>query len=191
MKFNFFLKGLMKINYLTKIKLISLYYNCKLKMIWSVGRNVTFEGKLYIPSFGGNVFIGSGVRFGPHVRIGASSGANITIGRNVSINQGTFIISIEDVSIGDNTRIGEYVSIRDNDHAWESPTLLIINQGFVSKKTVIGEDVWIGRGVVISKGVTIGDGAIIGANAVITKNVEPYTVNVGIPSRMIKRRDGL
>lgn len=52
----------------------------------------------------------------------------------------------------------------------------------------IGNDVWIGTNVTILSGVTIGDGAIIGAGSVVTKNIEPYTINVGVPVRAIKKR---
>jgi acetyltransferase-like isoleucine patch superfamily enzyme/Flp pilus assembly protein TadD len=54
--------------------------------------------------------------------------------------------------------------------------------------TKIGNDVWIGADVIILKGVEIGDGAIVGAGAVVTKNVEPYSVVVGIPAKHIKFR---
>lgn len=53
---------------------------------------------------------------------------------------------------------------------------------------IIGNDVWIGENVTIMGGVTIGDGAIIGANTVVTKDIEPYSINVGIPSKIIKYR---
>ncbi|WP_197019865.1 MULTISPECIES: CatB-related O-acetyltransferase [unclassified Pseudoalteromonas] len=52
----------------------------------------------------------------------------------------------------------------------------------------IGNDVWIGQGVRIMEGVTIGDGSIIGANSLVTKNVEPYSINVGSPSRCLRMR---
>jgi acetyltransferase-like isoleucine patch superfamily enzyme len=52
----------------------------------------------------------------------------------------------------------------------------------------IGNDVWIGSGVHILQGIRIGDGAIIGAGAVVTKDVEPYSVNVGVPARNIRYR---
>ncbi|HNX04936.1 MAG TPA: CatB-related O-acetyltransferase [Opitutales bacterium] len=52
----------------------------------------------------------------------------------------------------------------------------------------IGNDVWIGSGVRILDGVRIGDGAIIGAGAVVTHDVEPYSINVGIPSRKVRMR---
>lgn len=34
----------------------------------------------------------------------------------------------------------------------------------------------------------IGDGAIIGANAIVTKNIEPYSINVGVPAKKIGYR---
>lgn len=53
---------------------------------------------------------------------------------------------------------------------------------------VIGNDVWIGYEAVILSGVTIGDGAIIGSRAVVTKDVPPYTIVGGVPSKTIRRR---
>ncbi|MEE0857764.1 MAG: CatB-related O-acetyltransferase [Ruminococcus sp.] len=54
--------------------------------------------------------------------------------------------------------------------------------------TVIGNDVWIGQNATILPGVHIGNGAIIGANSVVGKDVEPYSVVVGNPSRVIRKR---
>ena len=54
--------------------------------------------------------------------------------------------------------------------------------------TVIGNDVWIGQNAVILPGVHIGDGAIIGAGSVVGRDVAPYSVNVGNPSREIRKR---
>lgn len=54
--------------------------------------------------------------------------------------------------------------------------------------TVIGNDVWIGQNTVILPGVHIGDGAIIGANSVVGCEVAPYTVMVGNPARLLRKR---
>lgn len=54
--------------------------------------------------------------------------------------------------------------------------------------TVIGNDVWIGSEAMIMPGVKIGDGSIIGSRALVTKDVDPYTVVGGNPSKLIKRR---
>ena len=54
--------------------------------------------------------------------------------------------------------------------------------------TVIGNDVWIGQNAVILPGVRIGDGAIIGANSVVGGDVEPYTIVVGNPAKVLRKR---
>lgn len=56
------------------------------------------------------------------------------------------------------------------------------------KKTTIGHDVWIGHGAFIKPGITIGTGAIIAAYAVVVKDVEPYSIVGGNPSKHIKFR---
>ena len=52
----------------------------------------------------------------------------------------------------------------------------------------IGNDVWIGENVLILEVVNIGDGAIIGAGSIVTKDVEPFSINVGIPAKKIRQR---
>ena len=54
--------------------------------------------------------------------------------------------------------------------------------------TVIGNDVWIGQNAVILPGVHIGDGAIIGANSVVGSDINPYTIVVGNPARLLRKR---
>ena len=54
--------------------------------------------------------------------------------------------------------------------------------------TVIGNDVWIGQNAVILPDVHIGDGAIIGANSVVGNDIEPYTIVLGNPARVLRKR---
>ena len=54
--------------------------------------------------------------------------------------------------------------------------------------TVIGNDVWIGQNATILPGVHIGDGAIIGANSVVASDIEPYSIVVGNPAKLIRYR---
>lgn len=53
---------------------------------------------------------------------------------------------------------------------------------------IIGNDVWIGQNVTILPGVHIGDGAIIGLNATVAKDVPPYSIAVGNPAKVVKKR---
>lgn len=61
----------------------------------------------------------------------------------------------------------------------------------VTKKITIRRDAFIGARVFILPGVEVGEGAIVGAGAVVTANVEPFTINAGNPSRMLRKRTRL
>ncbi len=54
--------------------------------------------------------------------------------------------------------------------------------------TIVGNDVWIGQNVTVMPGVKIGDGAIIAANSVVTRDVPPYHIVGGNPSKIIRKR---
>jgi len=64
----------------------------------------------------------------------------------------------------------------------------IREQGSTMKGIAISDDVWIGAGCRILDGVEIGKGSIIGAGTVLTKSVPEYSIVVGIPGKVIKRR---
>ena len=54
---------------------------------------------------------------------------------------------------------------------------------------VIEDDVWLGAGVIVLKGVRIGRGAVVGAGSVVTKNIESLAIVVGVPARVVGRRE--
>ena len=62
------------------------------------------------------------------------------------------------------------------------------NQSQSKGDVLIGNDVWIGMGAVILSGVTIGNGAVVGANAVVSKDIPPYSIVVGNPATIVKKR---
>jgi acetyltransferase-like isoleucine patch superfamily enzyme len=55
-------------------------------------------------------------------------------------------------------------------------------------RIVVGSDVWIGTGAIILDGVVIGDGAVVGARAVLTRDLPPYSIAVGAPAQVIRKR---
>jgi acetyltransferase-like isoleucine patch superfamily enzyme len=55
-------------------------------------------------------------------------------------------------------------------------------------RIVIKKDAFIGTNAVVHPGIEIGEGAIIGSGAVVTKDIEPWTINVGVPCRRIGYR---
>lgn len=174
---------------LLKSKLIAFIYYL-LPGIWfrKMGFNCCFYG---FPRFGyafRDIRIGRNSSFGVKIFLNAGDTAQINIGNNVGINDYTYISSLYGIEIGDYSRIGEFTSIRDNDHVFADSEKPICSQGFTGQPIKIGTDVWIGRGVFIGKGVEIGNGAVIGANSVVTRSIPPYAVAVGSPAKVIKYR---
>jgi serine O-acetyltransferase len=53
---------------------------------------------------------------------------------------------------------------------------------------VLGSDVFVGAGAKIIGSVTIGSGARIGANAVVVTDIPPHATAVGIPAKVVRRR---
>ena len=56
-------------------------------------------------------------------------------------------------------------------------------------RVVIGDRAWISCKVVILPGVTIGEGAVVAAGSVVTKDLEPFSINAGIPAKKIGSRN--
>jgi acetyltransferase-like isoleucine patch superfamily enzyme len=57
------------------------------------------------------------------------------------------------------------------------------------QRLVIGHDVWIGHNAIILPSVSsVGDGAVISAGSLVNKNVPPYAVVTGNPSRVVRYR---
>lgn len=112
----------------------------------------------------------------------------VTIGYNVFINRGVNITARAEITIGDDVLIGPNVVINSGMHNYRDVNLLIRDQGHKIEPINIGNDVWIGANTVIMPGVSIGAGSVIGAGAVVTRSIPPYSVAVGVPARVIKRR---
>lgn len=61
-------------------------------------------------------------------------------------------------------------------------------EGISKGDIVVADDVWIGYGTTVLSGVHIGQGAVIAAGSVVTKDVPPYAIVGGVPTKVIKYR---
>jgi len=111
-------------------------------------------------------------------------GDKLIIGKFCAIAKG-----IEFIMSGANHRIDSITTYPFNimGNGWEksAPSLSDLK---LKGDTIIGNDVWIGQNVTILPAVHIGDGAIIGANSVVAKNIPPYSVAVGNPCEVKRKR---
>lgn len=115
-----------------------------------------------------------------------------SIGKNTRIAQDVIFwawhhLDTNNIVIEDNVSIGPGVMLIARTH---SPSQIEKN-GMVTNsipgKIIIKSGAWIGARAVILPNVTIGERAIIGAGAVVTKNVESFTVVVGVPAKPIRK----
>jgi len=117
-------------------------------------------------------------------------GENIRIGSNTLINANCSLWASENarIEIGDNVIFGPNVHVNSSDHGFADRNRLIREQKETEADVKIGNDVWIGANAVIVKGVKIGDGCVIGAGSVVTKGIPAYSVAVGAPAKVIRKR---
>lgn len=148
-----------------------------------VHKNLIFK---YPPHNG--ISIGKKCFFGPNMLIEVPPYAKLTIGDQVSFASNTVISAEQNISIGNNSLIAEFVSIRDAEHCCLKSDL-VKNQSLIAEAVVIGPDVWIGRSACVLMGSHLAEGTVIGANSLIKKKTtNSYTVYVGTPVKEIAKR---
>lgn len=117
---------------------------------------------------GENCNIGQNVVISPNVVLGK----NVKVQNNVSIYSG--VVCEEDVFLGPSMVFTNVIN----------PRSAIIRRGEYSK-TLVKKGASIGANATIVCGNEIGEYAFIGAGAVVTKQVLPYALVVGNPSKQI------
>jgi acetyltransferase-like isoleucine patch superfamily enzyme len=112
----------------------------------------------------------------------------LEIGDRTSVGSGAHFIACGRVSIGKDVVIAQRVYISDNLHGYENISQDIMSQPLVNPGAVTIEDeVWLGEGVCVLPNVTIGKHSVIGSNSVVTSDIEPYSVAVGVPAKIIRK----
>lgn len=136
--------------------------------------------------------IGEGTRIWhfSHIMTGCTIGERCNIGQNVVISPG--------VVLGNNVKVQNNVSVYTGvvceDDVFLGPSCVFTNvinpRSAIERKhayrpTLVEKGATIGANATIVCGHTIGRYALIGAGAVVTKEVVPYALVVGNPSRQI------
>lgn len=162
--------------------LLTRLYNCR----------ASYENDMLSLKLGGSDRI---IQYPFHI----SGVSNMIVGPSVNIGQRAMIMTTRaKIIIKGHFVAGPGLTIVTGDHM---PTISkfiddvsdedkdrLDKDGICDQNVVIEEDVWCGANVMILKGVTIGRGSIIAAGAVVTRNVPPYSISGGVPSKVIKTR---
>lgn len=133
----------------------------------SIGKNTTIECSGSFKLLGEGLVVGNFVGLGSHGFFGCAGG----------------------IKIGDNTILGNYVSMHSENHNFSNINILIRQQGVSHKGISIGSDCWIGAKVTILDGAEIGNGCVFAAGAVVPAGkYEDNCVYAGVPAKLIKKR---
>lgn len=138
------------------------------------------------------VEIGAGTKIWhfSHIMTGSVMGENCNLGQNVVVSP--------DVVLGRNVKVQNNVSIYTGviceDDVFLGPSMVFTNvinprSAIIRKneyiKTIVGRGATIGANATVVCGNNIGKYSFIGAGAVVTREVKPYALVVGNPSRQV------
>ena len=159
----------------------------------SLGDNVTLSDDVTLIARGeGGIAIQSGAHLCERVYLDTESEDEgyIVVGERVYLGTGTTMFGHKGLEIGDDTLIAQNVTLTPYSHIFDDPTRNIFGQGGHSRKVTIGRDCYIGMRVAILYSGDIGEGSIVGAGSVVVKPIPPYSLAVGCPAKVIKKREG-
>lgn len=157
----------------------------------SLGDNVRIADNVTLMARGpGGITLEDGARLNDRVYLDTESAVTgyIHIGKKAYIGTGATLFGHKGLEIGDHALIGQNVTCTPFSHIFEETDKTIYSQGGYSKKVTIGRDVYVGMGVTIMYTGDIGEGSVIGAGAVVVKPIPEYSVAVGNPARVIRKR---
>lgn len=187
------------------------YYRMQFKQMGQnvkIGKNVKIMNPQYIS-------VGDDVTICDDVTLIARGPGGITLGNQVTLNDRVYLdteredegyIRVEDsvyigtgttlfghrgLEIGDHCLLAQNITLTPYSHIYDDPARNIIEQGGHCEKVVIGRDTYIGMRCTVMYSGNIGEGCVIGAGSVVVKPIPDYSVAVGCPAKVIKKRNGI
>lgn len=111
---------------------------------------------------------------------------NISIGQGTVIGDGAQLDGRNGLIIGENVNISSDVYIYTEQHE-------VNDEYFESGKSggpvIIENRVWLSSRTTILPKVRIGEGAVLASGAIATKDIEPFSINAGVPAKKIAERN--
>ncbi|AVO45526.1 acyltransferase [Phreatobacter cathodiphilus] len=157
----------------------------------ALGSNVRIHATCVINN-SDRIFIGDNVRIDPYCVI--SVGSRLTIGSFVHIATGVSILGAGEVTVSNFAGISQgtrLISSTDDfsGRAMTGPLVPDDLKAVIHGPIVIGEHAVIGANTIVLPGTKVNDGATVGALSLVNRDLEPWTVNAGIPARRVRDRD--
>lgn len=109
---------------------------------------------------------------------------NLTMDEYSAIDAGVNCYNVGPVVIGKNATVsqGAFLCTASHDITHSRFKLVVA-------PIHIEPQAWVAAEAFVGVGVTVGEGAVVGARAVATRDVAPWTVVVGNPAKVVKKRE--
>jgi acetyltransferase-like isoleucine patch superfamily enzyme len=174
-------KLILRLRYLWRLKIRNRHIKTNGMVHIGRGAGIYCRRGLARMELGRDIWIGAGT----HIRCHEGS---MRIGDRVVFGGSDTINAYLDVVIGDDCIFADWIYVTDFDHRYRKLDVRIQDQGIVCTPVRIEPDCWIGEKVSILRGSVVGKGSVIGAQTVVKGDIPPYSVAVGSPARVVKRR---
>jgi galactoside O-acetyltransferase len=145
------------------------------------------------------VLVGCGrMRIGSHVRIDPfcilTIGTELVIGDHVHVAGHATLAGAGAIAVGDHANISHGAKIlSSSDHfsaaGIAGPLVPDTFRQVITRAVIVGRHAIVGAGAVLLPGAVLGEGATLGALSLVKQPVAEWTVNAGVPARVVGRRD--
>lgn len=149
------------------------YTICEGRGIVEIGKSCSFGYKL------------GGFHRGGSIELQARyKNSKIKIGNEIWTNNNIMLCAAKYIEIGDNTLIGQNVTIMDHEaHGIEPDKRRQIGE---IGQVIVGRNTWIGNNVMILKNSEIGDNSIVASGAVVSGKFPANVIIGGVPAKIIR-----
>jgi len=162
------------------------------KQFLSLGNNVLISEKA-------SIYGASRIRIGNNVRIDdfcilSAGEQGICLGNYIHVACYCSLIGKAAISLHDYSNLSSRVSIysSNDDYSGHYMTNPMVSSEFTKvdhRPVSIGRHCIVGSGAVILPGVILNEGSAIGALSLVVKTCEAFGIYVGVPARLIKKRN--
>ena len=158
------------------------------RLAWSIGWSLLYRPSprpfhawraFVLRCFGAE--LGQNCHFYPRARVWAPW--NLVCADAVTLGDEAEIYNPSPVTMGSHAIVSQQAYVCGATHDYNDAAFPLI-----SFPMHLGAYSWVCARASVSPGVNVGEGAVLGLGSVATHDLAPWTVNAGVPARMIKRR---